>query len=497
MNRITSSPSKRLATELLTGTLFSLALLVPAQAQDTIAAIPNVADAYTTDRLTPSSSDLANLLPLVLTSRERRLLAENLEASIRNGDISGAQNSLNSAIEVGTLAIVLSAQLKNPELLATLQNLGIKGDAAVPAEQVDASANCNVPAAALTDLQEAIDREKNYSGMISQTLNDLMQENNALKARLDTDKATQEAKVSELQQALQKEQDKSETATRELAGLRSDYQALQSAPEQAKAAAAASAAQWEARLREERDQRDTTTRQLADAEKELRDLKTLREQESISQSAHVSELEKTLARTQAQGEVLAQELIALNKELRAQKELHQSSVTPLVHRFEQAGMDAPLPPAVQDAPRETSALQQSEAIAPPSESTLPAPGNAATQKQKEPAPVVIASLPTSLGSIPTVTPPADQPKAEDRLTSRADELLRKGDVSGARLLLERALDNRNARAAFLMGETFDPNVLTKLRVLGIRGDASKAREFYAQALALGMTEARLRMEALK
>jgi TPR repeat protein len=75
--------------------------------------------------------------------------------------------------------------------------------------------------------------------------------------------------------------------------------------------------------------------------------------------------------------------------------------------------------------------------------------------------------------------------------------LRKGDVSGARLLLERALDNGNPRAAFLMGETFDPNVLNKLRVLGIRGDASKAREFYAQALALGMVEARARMEALK
>ncbi|MET0530315.1 MAG: hypothetical protein ABW003_18600, partial [Microvirga sp.] len=338
MNQNTTFSSKRLAAELLTGTLLGLSLLGPARAQNTVAAIPDAADAYATDRLTPSSSDLANLLPLVLTSRERRELAERLEASMRSGDMSGAQNSLNSAIEVGTLAIVLAGQMKNPDLLSTLQNLGIKGDAAMPAEPPDASANCSAPVA-LTDLQEAIEREKNYNGMISQTLNDLMQENNALKARLDTDKAAQEAKISEMQQALQREQEKSETAGRELATLRTDYQALQSAPEQAKAAIAASTAEWETRLRE---QRDTNARQLADKEKELRALQVLREQESVSQSAHVSELEKTLARTQAQGEVLAQELIAVNKELSALKEPQQSSVTPLVHRIALAGMDAPL-----------------------------------------------------------------------------------------------------------------------------------------------------------
>ncbi len=496
MNRNKTPPSNRLATELLAGTLLGLSLLGPAQAQDTIAAVPNPADAYATDQLTPSSSDLANLLPLVLTSRERRALAERLESSIRTGDVNGAQNDLNAAIEVGTLAIVLSGQLKNPDLLTTLQNLGIKGDGATPVS-MDQAANCSTPVA-LMDLQEAIEREKNYSGMVSQTLNDLMHENTALKARLDTDKASQEATMSELRKALQREQEKADTASRELANLRGDYQALQSAPEQAKAALEAAKAEWETRLREANEQRDATARQLADMEKELRALQAIKEQESVSQSAHVSELEKTLARTQAQGDVLAQELIAVNKELRELKELQQASAMPLVHRIEQSGMDAPLPPPVEVAPPQaTSALSQNDAAPSSPQSALPLQGSASAQKPKEPAPVVVASLPQSLDPIPKVASPSDQPKTEDRLTSRADELLRKGDVSGARLLLERALDNRNARAAFLMGETFDPNVLAELRVLGMRGDASKAREFYAQALALGMAEARARMEALK
>ena len=41
------------------------------------------------------------------------------------------------------------------------------------------------------------------------------------------------------------------------------------------------------------------------------------------------------------------------------------------------------------------------------------------------------------------------------------------------------------RAAFLLAETFDPHVLSRLGALGIRGDAGKARELYARARSLG------------
>jgi len=70
-------------------------------------------------------------------------------------------------------------------------------------------------------------------------------------------------------------------------------------------------------------------------------------------------------------------------------------------------------------------------------------------------------------------------------------------VSGARLLLERVLASGHARGAFLLAETFDPNVLSKLGTLGLKGDAAKAREFYRQAQTLGMAQARERLEALR
>jgi hypothetical protein len=87
--------------------------------------------------------------------------------------------------------------------------------------------------------------------------------------------------------------------------------------------------------------------------------------------------------------------------------------------------------------------------------------------------------------------------ADDRLVARADALFRTGDVSGARLLLERSMETGNARATFLLAETFDPHVLAQLGALGIRSDAAKARELYARALALGIKQAGERMQALK
>ena len=110
-----------------------------------------------------------------------------------------------------------------------------------------------------------------------------------------------------------------------------------------------------------------------------------------------------------------------------------------------------------------------------------------------PPPTIEAPVDTK----PKVDVPAEAPKADDRLLVRGEELLRKGDVSGARLLLEKSLESGHARAAFLLAETFDPNVLSKLGVMGIRGDAAKARDYYAQAQALGILQAGERLEALK
>jgi len=89
------------------------------------------------------------------------------------------------------------------------------------------------------------------------------------------------------------------------------------------------------------------------------------------------------------------------------------------------------------------------------------------------------------------------PVDEQRLLARATELLRQADISGARPLLEHALEHGSARAAFMLAETYDARVLQSWRARGISGDLAKARELYEQARAGGIEDAKARIEALK
>ena len=84
----------------------------------------------------------------------------------------------------------------------------------------------------------------------------------------------------------------------------------------------------------------------------------------------------------------------------------------------------------------------------------------------------------------------------DRLISRGLELIRDGDISGARLVLERALSSGDGRAAFLLGQTFDPHMLTEWQARGIKGDTARARELYERASQLGVAEAKDRIANL-
>jgi hypothetical protein len=71
-----------------------------------------------------------------------------------------------------------------------------------------------------------------------------------------------------------------------------------------------------------------------------------------------------------------------------------------------------------------------------------------------------------------------------------------GDVAGARAFLERAADEGDIRALMVLGDTYDPATLTRLGAVGIRGDAARARDYYARALAAGVGAARQRIAAL-
>ena len=86
---------------------------------------------------------------------------------------------------------------------------------------------------------------------------------------------------------------------------------------------------------------------------------------------------------------------------------------------------------------------------------------------------------------------------EARLIARAEFLIKQSDFSGARLLLEYAVEKGSARAAFMMAETYDWRMLRSKQAYGVRGDAEKAQQLYELAVVAGIEKARERLEALK
>jgi hypothetical protein len=82
------------------------------------------------------------------------------------------------------------------------------------------------------------------------------------------------------------------------------------------------------------------------------------------------------------------------------------------------------------------------------------------------------------------------------LLKRGQLALQNGDLSAARLLLNRAAEAGDAQAAMALGATYDPRVLRELRTLGASADIDKARSWYQKAAEMGASEANQRLQLL-
>jgi len=84
----------------------------------------------------------------------------------------------------------------------------------------------------------------------------------------------------------------------------------------------------------------------------------------------------------------------------------------------------------------------------------------------------------------------------DRLLIRGLRMLVLGSVNSARLLFRRAADAGDARAALVLGDTFDGVRLVQLGVLGVQPDHAQAVYWYERADELGAPEAKQRLSDL-
>ncbi len=73
----------------------------------------------------------------------------------------------------------------------------------------------------------------------------------------------------------------------------------------------------------------------------------------------------------------------------------------------------------------------------------------------------------------------------DRWVARGQQMLNSGEVAQARLLLTRAAELGDPRAALLLGTSYDPNALPWRPGMGPEAEPARARELYQLAIRLG------------
>ena len=123
---------------------------------------------------------------------------------------------------------------------------------------------------------------------------------------------------------------------------------------------------------------------------------------------------------------------------------------------------------------------------------------------QQPTTTVALAAPTATAPVaPAVAAPAAAPARQidaaelANLMSRAKALLASGDISPARLLLERAAEGQDATAAMMLAETYDPAVLGAQDIRNVTPDPAMARNWYQRAAQLGSTDAQRRLSQLQ
>lgn len=161
-------------------------------------------------------------------------------------------------------------------------------------------------------------------------------------------------------------------------------------------------------------------------------------------------------------------------------------------------------PALSLSPSDSAALPRTETAAPavqspsapaqPSASELPRAAAVEPAAIAAPAPAPVIEPPRAPAATAVVPP---EPGASGQeLRALGNDRLQQGDVASARLFYERAADAGDARAALLLGGTYDFALLEQLGVRGMRGDVAQAASWYRRARDLGEPGAETRLQAL-
>jgi septal ring factor EnvC (AmiA/AmiB activator) len=326
-------------------------------------------------------------------------------------------------------------------------------------------------------------------------------------------KKTVDASSADLSKSLQQEHDRAGRLEQDLAASRRDVETQKALATKAGAEASelkktadAGWADLNKSLQQERDRASRLEQDLAASRRDIETQKTL----ATRATAEASQLKKTaddsagvrksLQQERDRASRLEQDLGAARRDVETQKALvtKAGADASQLKKTADAGW-ADLRKSLQQERDRAAGLERDLALA---RSKAPSPailatGSTNTQHEAEPAKPVAAEQATVADARADTQIKGEASAEVTRLVTYARVLIDRGDIGSARIVLQRAADMGNAQASFALAETYDPHVLSKWGTYGTRGDANKALDLYAKALAGGITEAKERSDALR
>jgi hypothetical protein len=357
---------------------------------------------------------------------------------------------------------------------------------------------------------KALEQERAKTASLSRDLASVRAElDKARSAASETAKATaaQIEQKRALEPKLKQQQDRAEALSRELTSLRAELDAARAAAQEAARTVEATKIEQRRTSERERNRAETLIRELVSAQKQAEERSTRLAaahaevlQVTEKSSTIAAEQKQALASTRERADNLAEELASVRSQLEAatNRQFAVLAASPalisrepaadsLVERVAQFHLKmADVKRHLPDRTSVQAAASNSEQSSPPE----------TTSTARDPAKLDPQVSMVSERSASTVATPHSLVD-EERLLAQANALLRQADISGARPVLEYAVNRGSARAAFMLAETYDTRVLRSWRARGISGDPAKARELYERAQAGGIEDAKERIKTLK
>ncbi|HLZ02534.1 MAG TPA: hypothetical protein VKR55_10345 [Bradyrhizobium sp.] len=363
------------------------------------------------------------------------------------------------------------------------------------------------------DLRESLQQERDRAAALAQELSASrhdVETQTALATRANAEasrlKQVADGDSAELKRSLQKEHDRAEVLAQNLSMVHAaiyayEAEARMASNQAVKQAADSSAAElrkslaqeWEreARLQqnlaEARRNVDTQTALAAKAAAEANRLKTA--------DAGAADLRKSLQQEHDRASRLEQDLAAARQDVETQTALAAKARDEAARLWQASeGGSAELRQSLQQERERTAQLERNLVLA---RRQAPAPSIiAADQINAQQAVEAAKPIAAEQAAVSSTQPKAEDTAETTRLVAYARVLLSRGDIGSARIVLQRAAEMGSAQASFALAETYDPLILSKWRTYGTRGDAKRALDLYARALAGGIKEAKERSDAL-